>query len=118
MDSGVTPERFWELSIAEIIDSIETSERKELNDFKIRATEEFVLANAISSRIAYLFNDPKKRRKTDILEVWDVWPDLFNDEREATKKAEERKALAIHKQQMEAYAARWNAKRKKDAERT
>jgi len=106
---------FWSLSVSEIIDYIEAANSRETADFKRSIVTQFVQANAIASRIAIVFTEKKKRREEAVLQPWDVWPELFIDEREEVEKAQEEKAQEMHKRQMELFAARWNAKRKNDA---
>ena len=37
----------------------------------------FQLANAIGNRIGFLFKKPEDRSEEDLLQPWDVFPDLF-----------------------------------------
>ena len=78
---------------------------------KAHLKEEIVLrfaeADAIGSRIAYIFGG-KGRKKSDVLMAHEVFPELFEEEKERIDRAEEKRAVEVHKAQMMAFAARWN----------
>ena len=103
---------FWDLSIREIMDLIEAYDREEQNDFKKRVSLAFANAEAVASRIIYAFTDKKKRKDKDIVQPWTIYPELFSDELEKAQAREEEIQMEKHKAQMEAYAARWNKRRK------
>lgn len=112
LERGISQEVFWSSSVPDILDlmaAINTEEeRRQKEEIQLR----FIQAEAVASRIGYLFTDKKKRKASDILQPWDVYPSLFAEEVKVIKDREEKAALEAHKQQMEAYAARWNAYRK------
>lgn len=72
-----------------------------------RVSEAFALADLISNRVGYLFTDKKKRSEDSLIQPWQMWPTLFDQPKPA-----EGNAADVHKIQMEAYAARWNKKRR------
>lgn len=96
----------------EVLDIIESRQRVKKERIKTEIVLKFAEADAISSRIAYLFGG-KGRRKSDILTAHKMFPELFEEERKQAEKEEEARALELHKAQMQAFAARWNMRRKK-----
>lgn len=76
----------------------------------------FTEADAISSRIAYILSG-KKGNADNILTPYDVYPELFKEEKEAADKKKEEAALAMHKAQMAAFAAKWNNRRRQQGEK-
>ena len=84
---------------------------------KARLKEDIVLrfaeADAIGSRIAYIFGG-KGQKKSDVLTPYEAFPELFEEEKARIERAEEKRALELHKAQMEAFAARWNRRRSKE----
>lgn len=104
------PDVFWELSVLEVLDILDAYDQKLKAEQKRDAELAFVLADAIGSRIGYLFGDEKKRSEKDILQPWDVYPDLFMQEKIENTAKREAIALEKYKTGLAAYAARWNAR--------
>lgn len=100
------------MTIPEITDTINALENKRVNDFKEKIQLVFANAEAVSTRVAFLFTDPKKRNKKNIVMPWDLYPDLFENEKAADNQMSEEMALQKHKADMAAFAARWNKKQK------
>lgn len=112
LEQGMLPEMFWELSVLEVLDILDAHDQKVKAEQKRDTELAFVLADAISSRIGYIFGDKKKRSEADILQPWDVYPELFA--REKMEVMAERKARQLNKYKtgLAAYASRWNARKK------
>lgn len=108
IEQGVLPEQFWEYSVLEILDIMEANQRKHKKDFKEKVERDFTLAEAIVSRIGYIFADEKKRRNARIYQPWDAYPDLFVIEAEEARQVKETAELQNYKSGFAAYAARWN----------
>lgn len=70
----------------------------------------FVLADAISSRIAYFFSDPKKRKEDSIVQPWNVYPSLYKSTEEEAKAKREQRELEHYKNKRREAAKRWNQK--------
>lgn len=108
MECGVPPYRFWDLTLLELLDVIEAKQRRR----KTEIYDQFVLADAIASRIGYIFGDPKKRTSEDILLPWDVYPDIFKEDKEKREEKEMDVELERHKLAMERRRIEWNNRRK------
>ena len=89
-------------------------ERKREEDFKNGVIMGFGCADAIASRVAYAFNDTKKRRESDIVQPWDSFPTLFENERNKVTQTVQKADVENYKNSMKAFAERWN-RRIKDA---
>ena len=107
---GITCAEFWDMSIPEITDLINAKENQRVRNYKEQISIAFAEAEATASRIAFLFTDPKKRNKKNIIMPWDLYPDLFIDEQAAEQQINDDMALQKHKADMAAFAARWNKK--------
>ena len=83
------------------MDAIESGERKRKDEI----SRLFTLADAISSRVGYIFADPKKRNSSDILQPWDYYPELFKDEK-AKVYGEDEEEESVADPELEAYKAR------------
>lgn len=111
LEQNILPDQFWEFSVLEILDILEAARRneeKELEKWKAKIELQFFTAQAISSRIGYIFGDEKKRSISDILQPWDVYPDLFENKTEEIEQKQNEVALQKYKTGLAAYAARWN----------
>lgn len=94
------------------MDMMESHDRVQLEETKQDILLRFAHADAVSSRIGYVFGDTKKRRQEDIVQPWTMFPSLFKTEAQKQKEAEEARRAELHKRQMEAFAARWNKRTK------
>lgn len=112
------PDEFWDLSIAEILDIMNAEERNREDKFKRQIALVFTNAEAVATRIAYIFGDVKKRKKEDIVQPWDIFPELFAADKQRQQDKEDGANLIQQRMRMDAFAARWNKSRKEknDAE--
>ena len=116
LDMGYEPFLFWELSLAEVYDLIESYRRKQEQEtekikqqLKVDATFNAVLARQIGEYVASLFS--KDARLTPLEQLY---PNLFAD---ALKEVEESSAieqeLDYYKAKMDDFAFWHNARLKK-----
>lgn len=105
LDCGISPERFWNLSIGEIRDLLESFERRERRELKMRLQEKHFLAQDISQYVSLVINGS---RNTEIKELWDYFPELFGEERPAAESREKEQKMAVYKAQMVDFANRHN----------
>ena len=106
---GVSVHEYWDLTLQEIMDIIDTYEKQN----RERIEEAFQAAEAVASRIIYFFSDPKSRREDQILQPWHVYPELYPEAiqmAEEKKEEDERKLLEDQKANMMLIAERWNRK--------
>ena len=102
LDCGVPADAYWDLTLREVVDIIESGERKR----KEEISRLFTLADAISSRVGFIFSDPKKRNSSDIIQPWDCYPELFKDEKAKAYGEDEDEESNIADPELEAYKAR------------
>ena len=105
LDCGISPERFWELSIPDIIDIMECSRRQEERKVKRELMNLHFLARDIGQFTAVAIQG---RDKVEIMELWDFFPDLFGREHEETEKKIQEKQLAEYKARFNDFAIRHN----------
>ena len=110
-------ETFWGSTLLELYDIIESRHRMMRQEEKVHVGQVFVLAEAISSRISYLFTDPKERSDDMILQAWDAYPDLFKEEKEAVEMKKEEIQLAEQRAKVIEWAETINAQRHRKAEK-
>lgn len=108
LERGIPIDVFWESSVLEIQDMMAALERMRKAEIKQQITNGFAVADAIASRIGYFFTDPNKRHESDIVQPWDSFADLFEEERIINEQKAKTRKLETYKRQLSAYAARWN----------
>lgn len=120
LDMGYEPSLFWNLSLQEISDLMESyvrreERRKKEKDADIRDKAMLLYNHAMqcAETMALIMPGNDKRERTSLGEYY---PDLFPGLKEAEEKARIEKELALHKARMKAYAAANNAARRKAGE--
>lgn len=107
---GVSIEEYWHLSISEMDDIIDNRNRTMKDDEKRRIDSLFLLADAISSRISYIFSPEESR--VDPIRQWDVYPVLFSDEQKMYEEAQQKIQLQEYKERRRKHAVEHNIRRK------
>lgn len=116
LECGVPAEKFWDFTLQELIDIIDSYKRRQ----KEVINKIFVLADVISNRIGYLFTPDNKRDNYTLAEPWHYYPDLFekdkveNEDENPEKDAE----LQAYNLKMMLWADRWNQRRKEKPDDT
>lgn len=100
-------ETFWNCSIAENVDLIESAYRRMQRERKNRISDNCVLAEAIAANVALLFDDSKK----PFLKPWDFYPDLFKEEQQAYEKDEEERQWQEYMERRREYNEAFNHRR-------
>lgn len=116
LDMGYEPFLFWELSLAEVYDLIESYRRKQEQEtekikqqLKVDATFNAVLARQIGEYVASLFS--KDARLTPLEQLY---PNLFADElKEVEESSAIEQELDYYKAKMDDFAFWHNARLKK-----
>lgn len=109
LDIGYTPHLFWDLTIGEIIDLLESENRKiELKskerelELKTKVIINSLLARQIGEHVASLFS-----KEVKISSPQELLPELFKDDIEEEQNNNE---LDLYKAKMEEFAFRHNFK--------
>ena len=91
---------FWDSTLLEIHDIVESKDRVVKEEEKVKAGHIFVLANAISTRIAYFFSSEKDRTEDMILQPWEAYPGLFGAEGQLVEERKEKTEMDIQRQKV------------------
>lgn len=112
MDCGVPITAFWESSIPEIEDLIDSFYRMERQREKLRIGQLFILAEAVATRVAFSFSPKEDRDSSLVLQPWDIYPELFAVEKKQAGEAEEDQEFLAFKAARKRYAAEFNKRRR------
>lgn len=115
LDCGYTPSLFWESSLGDIKELIESKRRREKAEYerqteelKARAVMNRVLARQVAEYIALSMSGNENVKPTALHEYF---PELFK-ENEADRKQETENQMMLYKAKMEEYAFWHNLRRK------
>lgn len=111
LDIGGKPLDFWDLTILEIRDMIESYNRVRIQKQKDKIIESYRLSQMIANNVSLLLSKDAKP-----LEVWDYAPELFQEEREQVEKARLAQELKLHQERMRLFAESHNRKMKMKGE--
>jgi hypothetical protein len=111
LDIGGKPLDFWDLTILEIRDMIESHNRVTIQRQKEKIVESYRLSQMIANNVSLLLSKEAKP-----LDVWDYAPDLFQEERDQVEKARQEQEMRMHKERMRAFAESHNRKMKMKGE--
>lgn len=109
-------DQFWDSTLLELSDIIESKARMLRAEEKAKAGRIFVLANAISSRIAYFFSDEKTRTEDIILQPWQAYPEYFKSEEQLLEERKEKQEMEIQRQKVIDWVNHINAQRHRGEE--
>lgn len=111
LDIGGKPLDFWDLTILEIRDMIESHNRVTIQKQKEKIVESYRLSQMIANNVSLLLSKEAKP-----LDVWDYAPDLFQEERDQVEKARQEEEMRLHKERMRAFAESHNRRMKMKGE--
>ncbi len=111
LDIGGKPLDFWDLTVLEIRDMIESYNRITIQKQKEKIIESYRLSQMIANNVSILLSKDAKP-----LEVWDYAPELFEKEREQVEQARLDQELRLHKERMRMFAESHNRKLKMKGE--
>lgn len=111
LDIGGKPLDFWDLTVLEIRDLIESYNRVKIQKQKEKIVESYRLSQMIANNVSLLLSKEAKP-----LDVWDYAPDLFQEERDQVEKARQEQEMRMHKERMRAFAESHNRKMKMKGE--
>lgn len=111
LDIGGEPLVFWDLTVLEIREMIESYNRVRIQKQKDKIIESYRLSQMIANNVSLLLSKDAKP-----LEVWDYAPELFQEEREEVEKARLAQELKLHQERMRMFAESHNRKFKTKGE--
>lgn len=106
LELGISAKEYWEMSINEIMDTMDSLQRQRRRKEKQRIMDNFILAEMLTANLATLISG-----KGDIKRPWEYYPELFEKEQERYQKAEEDRKWEQYKENRRAYMAEWNRRR-------
>lgn len=107
LDCGMTPNEFWEYSVAEIYDYIESYERVKKQKTKEMISFGYMLSGLIMEHYAAASSE-----KNEVSFPWERYPDLFCKEKEYYEKERAISELENYKKKRQAFADRVNQRMK------
>ena len=107
LDLGISIETFWNSSLAEVIDLIESAYRVQLKRRKQRIEDNCTLAEAIAANVGALFDENSR----PFLKPWDFYPKLFEKEQDMYEKTEEERQWAEYSEKRREYVNEFNRRR-------
>lgn len=102
---------FWEYSLREVVDLIESHNRKLTAKTKEKYYHNYTLAQMISNNVARLLSSD-----VESLTVYDYAPELFKKEKEELDELKKQRDLELHKERMRLFAERFNVRRRDNYE--
>ncbi|VQF35137.1 Uncharacterised protein [Streptococcus pneumoniae] len=109
LDIGGKPLDFWDLTVLEIREMIESYNRVKTQERKEKIIDSYRLSQMISNHVSLLLSNDAK-----IVEFWEYAPELFVEEQQAVELERQRQAFLLHKERMREFAERHNRKRKEE----
>ncbi|VOP87789.1 prophage protein [Streptococcus pneumoniae] len=109
LDIGGKPLDFWDLTVLEIREMIESYNRVKTQERKEKIIDSYRLSQMISNHVSLLLSNDAK-----IVEFWEYAPELFVEEQQAVELERQKQALLLHKERMREFAERHNRKRKEE----
>ena len=111
LDIGGKPLDFWDLTVLEIREMIESYNRVMIQKQKEKIIESYRLSQMIANNVSLLLSKDAKP-----LEVWDYAPELFEEEKEQVEQARREQEMRLHKERMRMFAESHNRKLKMKGE--
>lgn len=115
LDIGGEPLVFWDLTVLEIRDLIESYNRVRIQKQKDKIIESYRLSQMIANNVSLLLS-LLLSKDAKPLEVWDYAPELFQEERDQVEKARLAQELKLHQERMRMFAESHNRKFKMKGE--
>ena len=109
LDIGGKPLDFWDLTVLEIREMIESYNRVKIQERKEKILDSYILSQMITNHVSLLLSND-----VQIAELWEYAPELFAEEKQAMEEERQRQTLLLHKERMREFAERHNRKRKEE----
>lgn len=105
LEKGIRIDDFWKMTIPEVMDSINARLKQRENEQKDRLRLAHFLAKDVVQVLRSDKDNPPK-------ELWDLFPELFAEDKEEAEKANAEAEFALYKARMIDFALRHNNARK------
>ncbi|MEG0689313.1 MAG: hypothetical protein RR466_11550 [Hungatella sp.] len=105
LDCGISIDAFWEMSLGEVEESLESHHRRELYETRQRLREKHFLARDIAQCVSIAISGGDGAEPA---QLWDYFPDLFEEEKKAYEAELQRHNTEVYEAQMRDFAYRHN----------
>lgn len=109
LDCEISPEIFWNSSLEELRDRIESFRRVRVRKAREKISLCYELAGLIGTYVGKLFDD---KNAITIPHPWDAYPELFSTEKKQFEETQREKQLEAVREMRHVYAERHNRIRK------
>jgi len=109
LDAGIGPFMFWDYSVAEIIDLLESCNRNQTNKSKETIRMYDFLAMRTAEYVGSSFSED-----STVSSLWEYFPTLFKSEEAEVKQIEIDRQLELNKEDLRAFANFTNKRFRKD----
>ncbi|WP_030127760.1 hypothetical protein [Streptococcus pyogenes] len=109
LDIGGKPLDFWDLTVLEIREMIESYNRVKIQERKEKIIDSYRLSQMISNQVSLLLSKDAK-----VFEFGEYAHEIVVEEQQAVEQERQRQAFLLHKQRMREFAERHNRKRKEE----
>lgn len=100
---------FWNSTVKELQDRIESYNRVTFRKTKEKAIFNTILAKQIGEKVAMLFDEKKEIQP---MQLWQLYPNLFETEKEEYEEEKRKSDLELYKARMTDFMYRHNSVRK------
>ena len=109
IDAGIPIELFWNSSVNEIIDMMESHYRETERKRKQKIMDDFLLAEVIAHNVAIMLFSENDKKSMEM--PWDYYPSLFEKEKELYEEKKRQIEFEEYKERRREYIAEFNRRR-------
>lgn len=106
LDCGILPELFWNSTLNEIMDMMESYVRCKARERKQQISDNFILSKALTLNISTLFSD-----RSELCNPWDFYPQTFGEDKKEYEHQELEAKLAEYRNKRRQWADEFNKRR-------
>ena len=107
LDAGISIDLFWNSSVNEIIDMLESYGRRKEQERKLKIQDDFIIAEVIALNILA----PVAGDKEAMPHPWDYYPSFFEAEKKSWEENQLKQQMEDYKERRKAYIAEVNRRR-------
>lgn len=107
LDAGISIDLFWNSSVNEIIDMLESYGRRKEQERKLKIQDDFIIAEVIALNILA----PVAGDKEAMPHPWDYYPSFFEAEKKSWEENQLKQQMEDYRERRKAYIAEVNRRR-------
>ena len=107
LDAGISIDLFWNSSVNEIIDMLESYGRRKEQERKLKIQDDFIIAEVIALNILA----PVAGDKDAMPHPWDYYPSFFEIEKKSWEENQLKRQMEDYRERRKAYIAEVNRRR-------